>query len=224
MSETPTGQTLSTLEVSVRRLIQEEDTTNSNFETEEIYDYLNEGLRRLSTKLEWQLAIFTTNSVQDQQVYTIPDHLICIVDIYFDGTKLAFLDRAAMTNVNYGWMDEAAGTPRFAYKEDRNKIGLYPKPDSANASLELRMQGIKMPDTLVDSTDAPDVHIALQDALPYFAAFRCEWKAGNRDRAADALKLFKDSISEVQTQLIKFAEQLNAFTFDGRYVDEPRTL
>lgn len=225
MAATPTGQTLSTLETSTRRLIEEEDSTNSNFSTAEIYDYINEGLRRLATKLEWQLAIFTATTVQNQTTYTIPAHMIDIVDVYFNNILLIMVDRAEMSNVNSQWLGESAGQPKYAYKADRNKIGLFPKPDASNAGLELRMQGIKLPDNMSVSTDSPDIHYSLHDALPYFAAFRCEMKAGNNQRAADFLKLFQNGIADIQAQLDKFADGLLGFRFDGKfYPDEPRTL
>ena len=224
MATTPSSQTLSTLETSVRRLIQEEDTSDTNFTTAEIYDYLNEGARRLSTKLEWQYAVFTATTVANQGTYTIPDHVICVIDVFLDGKPLTLVDRADLVNVNREWLNTSAGLPVYAYRADRNKIGLYPKPSSTYASLELRMQGIKLPDTMTATTDTPDIHISLQDALPYFAAFRCELKAGNNQRAADFLKLFQNSIAEVQSQLDKFADQLLGWRFDGDYSNEPRTL
>lgn len=225
MSSTPSNLPVSTLETAVRRLIQEEDTTNSNFATAEIYDYLNEGCRRLATRLEWQLAVFTAQTVAEQSTYSIPDHTIELVDIYLNSKPLVLVDRADLPNLNSDWLSQASGEPKFAYRADRNRIGLYPKPSSTYASLELRMQGVKLPDTMVSATDTADVHISLQDCLPYFAAFKCELKGGNNQRAADFLKLFNNFITETQAQLDKFADSLMAFHFDGRYFpDEPRTL
>ena len=92
-----------------------------------------------------------------------------------------------------------------------------------NAGKEMRFQAVKLPDTLVNSSDLADIHIAFHDCIPYYAAFRCELKGGNNQRAADFLKIYKDYRDEIKGVLEKTAEQLMAFHFPGA-VEEPRTL
>lgn len=217
MSTTPTAQTLSTLETSVRRLIQEEDTSNTNFTSAEITDYLNEGIRRLATSLEWQLGVFTASTVQDQSVYSLPAHVVSIIDVYMDSKPLQIFDRTDLVRFNQGWLTEEASEPRYAYRADRNLLGLFPKPSSTWSSKELRIQVVKLPDTLVNGADTPDLHITFQDLLPFYAAFRCEMKGGNNARAADFLKLYQNGIKEVQGQLEKFADSSLRFQIDGYY-------
>ena len=214
MATTPSDQTLSQLETSVRRLIQEEDTSNTNFTSAEITDYLNEGIRRLATNLEWQLAVFTATSVQDQSTYTLPGHIVSIIDLTLDGQPLSILDRSDLDRLYGDWVNEEASEPRVAYRADRNRLGLFPKPSADYTGKQIRLQAVKLPDTLVDTGDVPDVHIAFQDLLPFYAAFRCHLKAGNREAAADMLKLFQNGVTSIQGQLDKFADHFMAFTFD----------
>lgn len=224
MSETPTGLDASSLETATRRLIQEEDEDNSNFDSPEILDYVNEGIRRLATYLGWQLAIFTATSVEDQSTYTIPGHIICLMDFYFDNEPLTIVDRTDMPSVDQNWISADSGRPRWAYRADRDKFGIYQKPSAAYADKEMRVQAIKLPDTIVDSTDLADIHIAFHDCIPYYAAFKCELKAGNNQRAADFLKIYKDYRDEIKGVLEKTSEQLMSFHFGGKTWDEPRTL
>lgn len=223
MSQTPTGLDAGSLETATRRLIFEEEAANSNFSSPEILDYINEGVRRLSTYLGWQLAIFTATSVQDKQTYSIPAHIICLMDFYFDNRPLPVIDRTDMPSVDQNWRNAASGRPRYAYRADRDKFGLYQKPDADNAGKEMRCQAVKLPDTLVNSSDLADVHIAFHDCIPYYAAFKCELKGGNNQRAADFLKIYKDYRDEIKGVLEKTAEGLAAFHFGG-HVEEPRTL
>lgn len=224
MAETPSGQTSASLEISARRLIQEEDPDNSNYTSSEILDYNNEGVRRLSTFLGWQYAVFTATSVEDQPTYTIPDHMITLMDFYFDGEPLPVVDRTDMPSIDASWLTATSNRPRFAYRADRNKFGLYPKPSSTYAGLEMRSQAIKLPDTLTDDEDIADIHLSFHDCIPYYGAFKCELKAGNNQRAADFLKIWKDYRDEIKGVLEKTADQMTAFHFGGRANDEPRTL
>jgi hypothetical protein len=223
MSQTPTGLNAGSLETATRHLIFEEEAINSNFSSPEILDYINEAVRRLSTYLGWQLAIFTATSVEGKQTYSFPGHVICLLDFYFDNRALIIVDRTDMPNIDQNWRNAAEGRPRYAYRADRDKFGLYQKPDAANASKEMRFQAVKLPDTLVNSTDLADIHIAFHDCIPYYAAFKCELKAGNNQRAADFLKIYKDYRDEIKGVLEKTSEQLMAFHF-GEPIEEPRTL
>lgn len=223
MAEAPTGLDASSLETAARRLIQEEDSTNSNYTSPEILDYLNEGIRRLAAALGWPLAVFTATSIEDQSTYSIPAHIICIVDFYFDNEPLTIVDRTDLPSVDKSWLTAASGRPRWVYRADRDKFGLYQKPNEDNSGKEMRIQAVKLSDTLVDSTDLPDLHVAFHDCVPYYAAFKCELKGGNNQRAADFLKIFKDYRDELKGTLEKTSEQMMAFHFPGNY-NEPRTL
>lgn len=214
MATTPSSQTLSSLETNVRRLIMEEDTANSFFSSSEIADYINEAIRRLATNLEWQLGVFTADTVTNQSTYSLPVHVVSIIDAYLDGSPLTILDRTDLVRRNADWLSADAGEPTVLYRADRDRIGLYPKPSAEFAALQIRVQAVKLPDTLVDASDTPDIHIAFQDLLPYFAAFRCQLKAGNREAAADLLKLFNNGVASIQGQLDKFADRMMAFSFD----------
>jgi hypothetical protein len=223
MSEIPAGLDASSLETATRHLIFEEEAANSNYSSAEILGYTNEGVRRLSTYLGWQLAIFTATSIENKQTYSIPGYIICLVDFYFDNVPLVVIDRTDMPGVDQNWRNASSGKPRYAYRADRDRFGLYQKPDAANAGKEMRCQAVKMPDTLVNSTDLADIHIAFHDCIPYYAAFKAELKGGNNQRAADFLKIYKDFRDEIKGVLEKTAEGLAAFHFSGR-VEEPRTL
>lgn len=216
MSETPTGLDAGTLETAVRRLIFEEESDNSNYSSAEILDYTNEAIRRLSTYLGWQLAIITATSEENKQTYSMPVHIITILDFYFDGVPLTVVDRTDMPGIDQNWRNASAGKPRYAYRADRDKFGLHQKPDADNAGKEMRCQVVKLPDTLVNSTDLADIHIAFHDCIPYYAAFKCELKGGNNQRAADFLKIYKDYRDEIKGVLEKTAEGLMAFHFSGR--------
>jgi hypothetical protein len=214
MATTPSGKTLSALETSTRRLILEEDATNSFFSSSEIADYINEGIRRLATDLEWQMGVFTASTVQDQSTYSLPVHIVSIIDVSLDGQPLTIVDRSDLPRLHANWLSADAAQPTLAYRADRDRIGVYPKPSATWAAKQMRIQAVKLPDTLVDSGDTPDIHIVFQDLLPFYAAFRCQLKAGNREAAADMLKLFNNGTKSIQGQLEKFADRLMAFQFD----------
>lgn len=191
---------------AVRRYINETDSTNSHFEDDEIYDYLNQGIRFLGTELEWPFQTAEATSVQDQAVYTLPDDFISLVDIYFDNVDLPIIERADLSAKRTDWQDAESGTPQYAYKSDNAKIGLWPKPDLANTGLTLQIQYIKVPPDLSDDSTAPDLHVAFQDCLPFYAAFLCEVKMGNTKRSDYMISLYESHKKRLVSKVQRFSD------------------
>lgn len=201
-----------TLAATVRRLIDEEDSTNSHFDDDpEIYDYLNQGIRYLGTDLEWAIQTAEATSVEDQAVYSLPDNFISLSDVYFDDNDLIILDRSDLSALSTTWQNSASGTPRFAYKSDNAKFGLYPKPNAVNAGLTIQIQYIKIPADLSDDATSPDLHSAFQDCLPFYAAFLCEKKLGNLKAADHNLNLYEMHKKRLVSRLQRFSDDLYRF-------------
>jgi len=204
---------------SVRRLIDERDVTNTHFENDEIYDYLNQAIRQLGTDLEWPLQTAQATPVTDQAVYTLPEDFICLTDIYYDNKPLLIVDRADLSAIRSDWQNAESGHPSYAYKSDNRKFGLYPKPstDFTSNSEVIQIQYIKLPPDLEDDVTAPDLHTAFHDCLPFYAAFMCEFSLGNTKRADVNMALYDSHKKRLTSHVQKFSDGLFRFRWSGRY-------
>lgn len=200
-----------TMTTAVRRYINETDSTNSNFTDSEIYDYLNQAIRFLGTEMEWPFQTAEATSVAEQAVYTLPEDFISLVDFYFDNKDLPIIERADLSALRIDWQNALSSMPQYAYKADNAKIGLYPKPDATNAGLTLQIQYIKVPPDLSDDTTSPDLHVAFQDCLPFYAAFLCELKAGNTKRSDYMITLYETHKKKLMSKVQKFSDDTLAF-------------
>lgn len=202
---------LSTLRTSVRRLINEEDSSDSHFTDDEINDYLNQATMFLGTQMEWPLQTSIASSVQDQALYSLPSDFISLVDVYFDNGKLDVLEREDLSAINPRWQDSDSGTPQYIYKADNAVIGLYPPPNSANSNLNIQIQYIQVPATLSGDSDVPDIHTAFQMCLPFYAAFLCETKLGNDKKAQTDLTYYESHKKALMSKLQRFSDDLYRF-------------
>lgn len=205
-----------TFTTSVRRLIDERDSTNSHFEDDEIYDYVNQAVRLLGAELKWPLQTAEATSVEDQAVYTLPDDFISLTDVYFDNQNLAIIERADLSGINQSWQDSTSGRPLYAYKSDNSKFGLYFKPDATNADLTIQIQYIKLPADLSTDVDVPDLHTAFQDCIPFYAAMLCEHSMGNDKRAQLNLSLYETHKKKLESKLSTFSEETMRFRWSER--------
>jgi len=197
-----------TLTETVRRYIDEEDSANSHFSDDEIYDYVNQAIRYLGTDLEWPLQLAQATSVADQAVYTLPDDFISLAEVYFDNSPLTILDRGDLKHISSQWQESTASLPRYAYKQDNRKFGVWPKPDSDHADLAIQIQYVKLPPDLDSDTAVPDLHTAFQDCLPFYASFLCEHKIGNTKRADKNYEFYDLHKKRIQSKLQRFSDDL----------------
>lgn len=195
-----------TLTSRVRELIDENDEDNSHFTDTQIYSFLNQAIRQLGADTEWPIQTAEATSIQDQAVYTLPENFISILDVYFDDTTITILDRADLPEIAPQWQDTTSGKPRYVYKSDNAKMGLYPKPDADNAGLTIQIQYIKLPDDLADDTSIPDLHTAFQDCLPFYASFLCEKSQGNLKAATDNFSWYEVHRKKLLSKLQRFSD------------------
>lgn len=200
-----------TLAAKTREHIYEEDADNSHFTDAQIYDYVNQGIRQLGTDLEWPIQLAQATGVENQSVYALPTDFISLTNIYYDNAELIIIDRGDLTQINAKWQDAESGIPKYAYKQDNRKIGLYPKPSSEQAGLDIQIWYVKLPPDLSDDTTSPDLHIAFQDCVPFYAAWLCEHKMGNTKRANTNLAYYDDHKKRIQAKLQRFSDGLMRF-------------
>lgn len=206
-----------TLLATTRELIDESEATNSHFTDQQIYNYLNQAIRYLGTDIEWPLQTAQATAVADQAVYSLPDDFISLSDVYFDNVNLAIVERQDLSAFQSNWQDALAGIPRYVYKSDNKKCGLWPKPDSTQADKLLQIQYIKVPPDLSDDTASPDLHQAFNDCLPFYAAFMCEHSMGNSKRSEINMNLYEMHKKRLLSRVQRFADD----TFRFRW-SEPR--
>jgi hypothetical protein len=202
-----------TLTARVREYIDETDTTNTHFTDSQIYSFLNQAIRFLGTDLEWSLQTAEATSVTDQAVYTLPENFISLVDVYFDGRDMPILERADLSQLDPEWQDAESGTPRYTYKSDVDKIGLWPKPNSDQASKTIQIQYIKIPADLAADVDIPDLHTAIQDCLPFYAAFICEKSLGNAKVAQANLDQYEYHKKKIESKVQNYSGETRRFVW-----------
>lgn len=206
---------LSDLRTATRRYINEEDATNSHFTDSEINDYLNQATTFLGTQMEWPFQTDQAAAVSGQTLYQLPDDFISLVDVYFDNSKLVILERADLSTITPTWQDVPNGTPRVAYRFNQNTIGMYPTPDDNANGLQIQIQYIQIPATLVNDSDIPNVHTAFQMCLPFYAAFLCDYKLGNDKKADMHLQKFDSHRKALMSRVQKFSDDVMRFKWDS---------
>lgn len=210
------NQTRLTLTSRVREFIQEPDEDNSHFTDVQLYSFLNQAIRFLGTDIEWPIQTSQATAVLDQAVYTLPENFISLLDVYFDNNPLMVIDRSDLKQINLAWQDAESGIPRYAYKSDNRKFGVYPKPDADNADLLIQIQYIKVPEDIEDDTSNPDLHVSLQDCLPYYAAYLCHESLGNMKAADKMLERFEFHKKKLLAKVQRFSDDLYRFRW-SRY-------
>lgn len=205
-----------TLATATRRLIDEEDEDNSQFTDQEIYDYINQAIRFLGTDVEWPFQTAEATSVEDQAVYTLPEDFISLLDVYFDNTNLTILERADLPALSITWQDTPSGTPRYVYKSDNAKFGLYPQPNAANAGLTLQIQYVKIPPDIESDTAKPDLHPVFNDCLPFYAAYLCHTKMGNIKQAEQSLVAYEFHKKRLVSKVQRFSDDRFRFVWSRK--------
>jgi hypothetical protein len=207
-----------TLVTDIRVKIDERDADNSHFTDTELYTMINTAIRYMGTDLEWPEQKAQATSVAEQAVYTLPEDFIYLKDVYFDNDDLIVLDRSDLSAINGKWQDAPSGTPRYAYKSDNAKIGLYPKPNTDEANKAIQVEYIKMPADLDDDVDIPDLHTAFQDCLPYRVAAECERSMGNSKKGKEMDDEYDKMKKRLTSKLQRFSDDLMRFRWsDPRY-------
>jgi hypothetical protein len=200
-----------TLASTVRLYIDEKDADNSHFTDTEIYGFLNQAIRFIGTDLEWPLQTAEATSIEDQAVYTLPDDFVSLLDVYFDDNQLLVIERADLAGLDTSWQTRDSGSPYYAYKSDNAKFGVWPKPDADHASKTIQIQYIKVPPDLSDDTTAPDLHVALTDCLPFYAAYLCEKSMGNKVTAQQHLTDYEYHRKKLQSKVQGFSQNNMSF-------------
>lgn len=208
---------LADLRTTTRRLINEEDTTNSHFQEPELNDYLNQAVTFLGTQMEWSEQTDQAVAVANQTLYQLPDDFIALVDVYFNNQKLQILERADLGHISPSWQNDPSSIPKIAYKADVNVIGLYPTPDQTQDGFEIQIQYIQIPATLITDTDIPGLHTSFQMCLPFYAAYLCDYKLGNQKMADNHLENFDRHRKALMSKVQKFADDLLRFRWGWSY-------
>lgn len=202
---------LASLRTKVRRLIGEEDSSDTRFSDDEINDYINQAVQFLGTEMEWAIQVSTATSVEDQALYALPEKFLSLVEVYFDNELLPILEREDLPSIDAQWQDAESSKPRVAYRADRDVLGLYPPPDADNADLTIQISCIQYPDTLSTDVDVPDIHSSFQLCLPFYAAFLAEVKAGNDKRADLQFARYETHKKLLMSRVQKFSDDLMRF-------------
>lgn len=211
--------TLAQLRTATRRYINEEDSANSHFTDSELNDYLNQAVTFLGTQMEWPIQIDQATAVADQSVYQFPSDFLELVDVYFNSTKIALLDRADLGQVSPSWQQDPSSTPRVAYRFNNDSIGLYPAPDSHQTGYTIQIQYIHLPATLTSDSDVPDFHTSFQMCLPFYAAFLCDYKLGNDKKSDTHLQRYDQHRKALMSKVQKYSDDLLRFRWAGGFYE-----
>lgn len=203
---------LATLRLQTRRLLDEEDTTNTHFTDTELNDYLNQGTAFLGVDLEWPIQTSVATTVLSQVLYALPDDFVELTEAYLDNKRLFVCQRDDLSSMGgTTWQDAEDGAPYAIYKADNAVVGLFPPPNADYAALDLQVQYVKVPETMTSDVDIPDLHIAYQVCLPFYAAYMGEGKLGNDKKAALHLQSYTLHKRALMSKVDGFSNDVKRF-------------
>lgn len=192
-------------------LLNEREESNSHWDNEEILTAIGQGVRFLGTVMEWAQQTSEATSQEDKRTYGLPSDFISLVDVYFDGKPLSVVSREDMPSINHDWMTAEPGEPEWVYKSDNAQIGLYPKPSSDFASLQIQIHYVKVPPSLDSDEAEPDLHVSFHDCLPFYAAYFLEKGLGNINTSNSHMNDFEKHAKILMGRVQRFADSLMGF-------------
>ena len=104
--------------------------------TDQFYDLLNLSLLDFFTRGELFKRIYTQSILAGQAVYTVPDDILTVEDVFVGGKWLPRATQAELNNKLRDWRRKP-GSPQYFYEDGLpiKSIGLAPTPDQNSESI-----------------------------------------------------------------------------------------
>jgi hypothetical protein len=163
----------------------------------DIIRFINDGQKEIAYKNEVLQAIGTMDIVAGVNSYPIPSNLLTLRTMYYDGSRVQFMEKTAYDEYVNSSDPKATSTGfPLVYTRWANLFYLYPVPSNSLAG-GLKLEFTQRPADVVGSADALSLPLEYHNAIVDY----CMAQAYETDEAWDAAaykgKQWQDSVNEL---------------------------
>lgn len=169
--------TLATIRTRVQRGFGDEN--QAVVVTAELDDLVNEGVREISQALELNATSTTITTTDADGRIAIPADFLKVKELRYDGLILPMIPR---TVVLARYTEVQQGEPAGWYPYDYTRIQLWPLKISGTG-LNIKLDYIRVPATLVNGSDSVALTTILEDALVDYVVYLCYSKVADAQMA-----------------------------------------
>lgn len=214
---------LQQIRTRTRILIDQTDSSNSDFTDAEIDGFTNEGQRFLAVLTKYPRDRVEVQVQAGYPGYTLPADSILIYDAYFgdvntsgDKLSLQVLHEEQMKQFRPNWLDQTTGSrgrPDTAVLIDRVTVVLSPTPSTTESvtGKMLELVYVFYPPTLSADGDTPIIPLIYHDFLSEYNQYKCYMSKLNKPDLGS--QLFNQIIQKAKVLEPTVTKQINSQGF-----------
>lgn len=223
-------RTLQQLVSQTRVLIDQTDSTNSNFTDSELTGFLNEALQFGATQCGWPRDQIQVQVESNVGSYTLPSDFLSLRNVYFgdpttngDVRPIAIMTEEQLRERYPNWLETGTtnnGRPVACFLLDRATVHIYPRPNATESASGkyLILSYTYYPAAMSADGDYPDLPDAYHDYLKFYAGHLCyAGKLKNAERSKEYLDLFIKQMKLQQPEVINQEGNNNLYFGWGNY-------
>lgn len=219
------AKTLAQLVADARQLINQPESTNSQFTDAQITTWLNDAYEQLVVALEVLPQTPNEYAVTGAEVtLDTPTILVNIAKLknpdassQYSVLKVINLDQLNEIDPDYENAD--TGMPTHMVRVGRNTVRLYPPPKTSVTAqtTPLKTYGLELPTAMSADGDTPSLLPEnLHRILAHWPAYRCFLTLGDTASATQQLTLFRGQVKDNKGISTKFSRQLTKWKWGVR--------
>jgi len=208
---------LATIIAEARQIIGQPDYTQSNFQDPQLTTWANEFYRRAAVKLEYlpiKERTYTTGTsiALDPETFRVDRVKMLIKAFVGDSGKwreLVMLDFRELYDIDPDWENVATGEPEYFVRTGTFTARLHPAPNAFNDAVAdgLKTHGLEFPTALSADGDTPDLPGNIQDLFPYFVAYKCFIRLGEKERIGEQFQLWNGALQEMKSPTTRISKE-----------------
>lgn len=211
------AKTLTQLLADTRQLINQPDSSNSQFTDAQLTIWLNDAYRQIVIALEVlpqtpnEYAVTGAEVTVDTPTMTINQAKLKNPDASGKYSLLRIINLDWLNETNPDYENKATGMPTHLVRVGRNTVRLYPPPKTSVTAqtTPLKTYGLELPTEISAAGDTPDLLPEnLHQILPHWPAYRCFLTLGDTASATQQLTLFRGQLKDNKSISTKFSRQL----------------
>lgn len=175
------------------------DESGAQITRADIVRWANDGQIDIVRQTEVLQEHRETNVLTEEGSYALPENFMLMSRVTFDNNVLVERKLRDLDLGNRAIDTVSSGTPTAYYQWGRN-IYLYPKP-SVGGSGNLDIWYVKLPDTLIDDLDTPEIPTHMHEDLVRYCIARARELDSDYEAAQIAGAEYEGRIAQIRHEL-----------------------